>query len=360
MTATMHRQRVDGAPAEARRALAPLCWRLVPILIGLSLAPGAAAAGPPDPVRDAVERALQRLDKGSANYMTHRQCFSCHHQGMAVLAMTAARRRGFAVDADHIESQVAFTLEWFRTQKDNFVKGVDIGGDTATATYGLYTLDAAGRPADETTALVVNYLLQKQSTDGSWPVQAVRPPMEGSLFTSTGVALHVLPAYGPPEGSKDGDDLRQRIARACAMGLEWLRKNEPKTTEDKVFHLRGLVYGGAAKAEVEAARAALLKDQREDGSWSQLPEMSGDAYATGTALTALRLAGLAADAEAYQKGVKYLLAMQRPDGAWVVQTRSKPVQKFFNNGDPGDKSQFLSFATTGWATLALLETLPTK
>jgi hypothetical protein len=35
------------------------------------------------------------------------------------------------------------------------------------------------------------------------------------------------------------------------------------------------------------------------------------------------------------------------------------LQPFFDNGDPGGKSQFISFAATGWATLALLETVPT-
>jgi hypothetical protein len=31
---------------------------------------------------------------------------------------------------------------------------------------------------------------------------------------------------------------------------------------------------------------------------------------------------------------------------------------FFDNGDPHGKSQFISFAATGWAVLALLETVP--
>jgi N-acyl-D-amino-acid deacylase len=43
-----------------------------------------------------------------------------------------------------------------------------------------------------------------------------------------------------------------------------------------------------------------------------------------------------------------------------VQTRSRPVQVFFDNGDPGGKSQFISFLATGWATLALLEACPEK
>src|SRR5262249_17481134 len=123
---------------------------------------------------------------------------------------------------------------------------------------------------------------------------------------------------------------------------------------------RGLVYAGAHKKEIAAARDQLLKEQRKDGSWAQLPALEGDAYATGAVLMALRQAGLAATDPAYQKGVKYLLATQQEDGAWIVKTRSRPVQTFFDNGDPGGKSQFISFASTNWAVLALLELYPVK
>ena len=58
------------------------------------------------------------------------------------------------------------------------------------------------------------------------------------------------------------------------------------------------------------------------------------------------------------KGVQFLLKTQRDDGAWLVETRSKPVQVFFDNGDPGDKSQFISMTATGWAVWALLKSLP--
>jgi hypothetical protein len=73
---------------------------------------------------------------------------------------------------------------------------------------------------------------------------------------------------------------------------------------------------------------------------------------------ALRQAGVEAGAPAYRRGVAYLLRTQTPEGAWIVQTRSRPVQTFFDNGDPGGKHQFISFAATGWAVQALLETVP--
>ena len=39
--------------------------------------------------------------------------------------------------------------------------------------------------------------------------------------------------------------------------------------------------------------------------------------------------------------------------SWLVKTRSKPIQKFFDNGDPHGKNQFISISATSWATAAL-------
>lgn len=308
----------------------------------------------------AIEQGLKRLEQGSAKYIENRQCFSCHHQALSILPMAAARQRGFAVNSEHVQEQVKFIVEFFRPRKDEILKGNGIGGTSTTAAYALWTLEAGGHRADDTTAALVEYLLKNQSEGGFWVPKTDRPPSEGSTFTSTAVAVRTLRAHAPPAGAENQQELRTRIVRATAKGVEWLKKNEPKTTEDKVFRLRGLVDGGAEPPDIDDARNALLKDQREDGSWSQLADLSGDAYATGTALTALRAGGLPGDTEAYRKGVSFLLLSQRPDGAWIVKTRSRPIQKFFDNGDPGDNSQFISFAATGWATLALLESLPAR
>src|SRR5437773_2543075 len=86
--------------------------------------------------------------------------------------------------------------------------------------------NAFAHAADDTTAALVNYLLHKQTADGSWVAQAVRPPSEGSQFTPTGLALRVLKVYAPgPEGKETGE-LAARIAKARALGLAWLAQAE--------------------------------------------------------------------------------------------------------------------------------------
>jgi N-acyl-D-amino-acid deacylase len=330
----------------------------LPVLV---LASAARADTPSDPVKGAVEKGLVRIQKGAASYLTHRQCFSCHHQLMSILSMTSARQRGFAVEPERLAEQVEATLDYFRPRLKVIAKGGDLGGNNETASQTLLALDAAGHPADEVTGALVEFLIRRQAADGSWPIFrfSSRPPSGSTPYRSTAIALRGLQVYG--QASKL-EELREEEPREAALahGKEWLLRSKPETTEDKVWRLRGLVYADADKDQVAAARDLLLKEQKADGSWSQLPEMAGDAYATGTVLMALRHAGLGAEHPAYQKGVKYLLATQKDDGSWFVQTRARPVQTFFDNGDPGGKSQFISFAATNWAVLALLEVMPVK
>jgi hypothetical protein len=182
-----------------------------------------------------------------------------------------------------------------------------------------------------------------------------RLPSEGSKFTNAALALTALRHYADAKGER-----KDRIDAAYRKGVDWLLRGKPADTEDRVFHLRGLVAAKADAGRIRSARDELAEQQQPDGSWRQVPSHPGDAYATGSVLNALQIAGLQPDARIYRKGVAFLLRTQTPEGAWIVRTRSKPVQKFFDNGDPGGDSQFISFLATGWATLALLETFPVR
>jgi N-acyl-D-amino-acid deacylase len=332
-----------------------------PVLALVILTPSVCADGPPEAVKAAIEKGLRRLEQGAANYPKHRQCFSCHHQAISVFSMTAARQRGFPVDDELLAKVIDFSLRSFRNEA-RIARGQGVGGDSVSVVYALHTFAAVERPYDDTTAALVEYLLVKQRRDGAWPVPFAgdRPPTMGSLFTQTGLALYALKRYSPPPDVRGGTELQKRVDTAFTKGRDWLLANKPLSTEDKVFHLRGLVYAGADKEIIMEARVQLLREQREDGSWAQLPTMDGDAYATGTVLTTLRASGLPATDAAYQKGVTYLVGMQKEDGSWIVQTRSRPLQLFFDNGDPGGKSQFISFVATGWAVMSLLELYPRR
>jgi N-acyl-D-amino-acid deacylase len=332
---------------------------LLPTVGLLWLTPAISAAATTDAAKAAIDKGLRRIEQGAANYITKRKCFSCHHQALAILSLTAAQRRGFPVEPASIRRQIAFTLASFN-KKDRIAKGQGVEGASTQAAYALFALEGTGHPADDTTAALIQYLLVRQKPDGSWPALANRPPLEGSLFVNAALSLRALRHYGPARDAKRSEELRTRIESAFRKGRGWLLEHTPTTTEDRIFHLRGLIAAKADKKAIADARARLLKDQHKDGSWAQLPDLAGDAYASGSAVVALRAAGLPTTDPAYRKAVQFLLSTQKDDGSWLVTTRSRQVQTFFDNGDPGGKSQFISFAATNWAVLALLEQYPLK
>jgi hypothetical protein len=52
--------------------------------------------------------------------------------------------------------------------------------------------------------------------------------------------------------------------------------------------------------------------------------------------------------------VAFLLDTQRADGSWLVISRSRGTQPYFESGFPHGTNQFISAAGTAWATSALV------
>lgn len=305
-------------------------------------------------VRAAIEKSLPLIERSMAEYRSQRKCFACHHVAIPTFAMVEARRRQFTVDEKNLRQHVEHTLDFLKTGRENFLAGRGTGGKADTAGYALWTLEAAEAPASETTAAVTSYLLEWQKEDEHWSCTSRRPPSEASHITTTYLAARALQAYGTSEQ-------QERIAERCDQVLKWLLTVESKDTEDLVFRLRALARLGADRQRIDLATRQLLERQRDDGGWSQTDALASDAYATGTALVALCEYGeTSVDDPAYQRGARFLLNSQLPDGSWHVVSRSKPFQTYFESGFPHGKDQFISMAASCWAINALLLYCPTS
>lgn len=69
------------------------------------------------------------------------------------------------------------------------------------------------------------------------------------------------------------------------------------------------------------------------------------------------MGGIPVTQRSYQRGINYLLADQAADGAWLVLSRSYPLQKQFESGFPYGHNQWISAAASSWATMALILTV---
>jgi N-acyl-D-amino-acid deacylase len=330
-----------------RTTRATICQALAIASIVL-LAPSLLAAEEPLDARiaAAVKRGLPLVEKAAENYPTHRKCFSCHHQTLPMLAVVCARQAGLGGNEAILAAQAEFTLASFHGELEDLRAGRGIGGRAMTVTYGLWALALAARPADETTAAMVEYLLKTQKDDGHWEGQSVRPPMEESYATCTVLAVGGLRQFATEEQ-------KPAVEAAIGKAKTWLINRVPESQEDRAARLWGMHQLAPDSEEFNAAREAVLSAQRPDGGWSQMAEMESDAYSTGQALVVLRASGLNAAESACQRAAEFLLKTQQDDGSWFVATRAKPVQVLFDNGDPHGKDQFISTPATSWALAAL-------
>src|SRR5205809_5154176 len=218
-------------------------------------------------IKAAVAKSLPLLETGARGSMEKRkQCFTCHNQGLPVMALTTARSRGITIDVENLRRQVQFTADFLEKNRTNYLDGRGQGGQALTAGYALWTLEMGGWKSGETTDAVAEYLLKFQNDLDHWKPQTVRPPSEGSLFTVSFVALRGLKRYGTAAQ-------QERIAQRTAQVRKWAMNTAARETEDRVFRLRSLHIAEAPGDEIRGAVQELLKTQRADGGWAQLASL---------------------------------------------------------------------------------------
>jgi len=319
---------------------------LVATSVGLPAAP--APRSKAETAVQAVSKALPLLVAAAEGHAEQKTCFACHNQSFPMMAFAAAKSRGLALPKELLKEQTEHIAGFVAANREKFRKGEGTGGQVDTAGYAILTLELGGYKADENTEAVVEYLLKTQPDRDHWRAVSNRPPTEASHFTPTYLAIRAIKFWGVKE-QKDRGAKRIEAARG------WLLKTGAKDTEDRVFRLLALKEAGADETAIAAAAWELLNSQKADGGWAQLLNMETDAYATATALVALHQAGgLAVDHPAFARGIGFLVKHQRTDGSWFIASRSKPFQPYYESGFPHGKDQFISAATSGWATTALI------
>jgi ankyrin repeat protein len=325
------------------------------LLIALSTAAPALAQAPGP--RTAVLRAMPILQKSARTFVEKQSCFSCHHNALSVMTLRLADRRGIPVDPSVLEAVETKTFRELRGANalDDAVQAAGVSDPTPNESFLLMAAHDAGLPAGVTTAVVARRLARWQHADGHWMTSDFRPPHSSSEFTATASAVRAITAYMPPELAGERDAV---VRKATA----WLAATWPQSTEDATFRVLGLVWGGAPSDAIASATRVLLSLQLPGGGWPQLDGYSADAYSTGEAMYALRASGIAASTREWQRGARFLLSTQAADGTWHVRTRMiSPADispPYFHTGFPYGKDEFLSYAGTCWAVMALLSDMP--
>ena len=315
------------------------------------------AARPAPTVKAAVERSLPALERSAKTFVASRSCVSCHHNILPILTLRLAASRGFTIDRAVLESVERKTFRELTNARafDDAVQGANVSDPTPNDSWLLVAALDAGLAPNPTSGVYAKRIASWQH-DGHWTTSDFRPPHSSSPFTATATAVRAIRAYLP-------DDMRHAREAAIAQARRWLAATAPASTEDATFRLLGLVWAEAAPDEVAEATRDLVKLQKPGGGWAQLADgYAADAYSTGEALYALGEAGTPSSSPVWRRGTAFLLSTQAPDGTWHVRTRMiSPAQvspPYFTTGFPYRKDEYLSYAASCWATVALLSSMP--
>ncbi len=301
--------------------------------------------------RDAVQRAVDLMQASSERFLSRRNsCVSCHHQLLPAMAFGMARERGLKVDETQLGRQLVAQIEGARENVRYGSLELVYGGFNGGK--GLFALHALGYHEEEVVWPEARFLRETQNFDGLWRSFGRAPMDEPCGIQQTAWAIGGLRLF--PRIAK-----HHATIRSLERAMHVLRSETPLTVTQWNTQLLGLHWGGESSRQLQIHVQALLKRQRPDGGWAQLPTLESDAWATGQTLYALKQAGaVAPDYPAYQRGVDFLLKTQFEDGSWWVQTRAWPFQPHFDSGFPHGRDQWISIAGTAWATMALLSTMP--
>ncbi len=286
--------------------------------------------------QDAERRAIAYLAREVPQWSKQNRCFSCHNNGDAARALYAAQHFGFQVPPEALADTTAWLLrplDWDNNRGDPAFSDKKLARIQFAASLGEAA--EAGLVKDRKALIqAADSLLQYQEADGSWQVDtgaAVGSPVTYGACLATYMARRTLERADPVR-------FRDAIAKADA----WLQAAPANTIPDAAAVALALNAGGKKRQALKT----ILHSQNSDGGWGPHPHSPSEAFDTAIALLALRtFVDQPEIRERIQRGRTYLDRAQLESGGWPETTRPA-----------GGRSYAQHISTTGWATLALLET----
>jgi hypothetical protein len=310
----------------------------------------------PAVVKQAAAKSMLLLQRSGYIFTNNneRKCASCHHNTLTALACGIARQKGVPV-VDSFDTRNVAGMEntlvgaCNPNQINRFINANFI------IPYVLLGLNAEKYQPTIYTDISVDYIMGQAKADGSFLTESGRVPLETGEIHLTAMSIRSIQLYA--SAAK-----KQHVQQLVTKTKQWLEKQVTNQQQELAFQLLGLQWCGSSTDAKTKVFEKLRSMQNKDGGWSQLPTMKSDAYATGQTLYALFESGMAkTDDAVYQKGLNYLLKTQDASGAWIVATRSFPIQPMIDSEfPPYDYNQFISATASNWATIALLNALPDK
>ena len=244
------------------------------------------------------------------------------HAGMEIFctAVTGLALARAGIDADRLARMARYLLEQ-QNPDGGWAYAADVAQSDADSTaYCLEVLHCAGSHRDQASIISgERYLVGLLGGDGGFPTYMRGEPSEAAVTAGAVSALDHAPCRYP---GVINDGIRFLLSRQGPEGT--FERNWSLSESNAIFRVVNALTsphsgGGPALREpvnhaLNRSWAYLHRTQNIDGGWGHQSHSDSDPISTAYSLIALARQG---DTEALQTGTAYLLAHQRPDGAFT-------------------------------------------
>ncbi len=297
-----------------------------------SSGPGSAAG--------AEEKAIEFLSREVPAWFRGNGCFSCHNNGDGARALYTATRKGYSIARTSLDDTTAWLsrpAHWEENKGDPGFSDKRLGDVQFAA--ALSVAIESGHITDKRPLVeAARRLITSQGSDGSWPIE----PAHASGSPAT---------YGTPLATLMALDTLRKLPQpatrdAIARAERWFSRLTPKSTLDVAALLLSQTGTGTQSSRTRENLEMMRNLQNGDGGWGLYRGSRSETFDTAIALLALtRFRNTRGINSRIDRGRSFLLAEQESDGGWPATTRPS-----------GGESYAQRLSTTGWATIALLET----
>jgi squalene cyclase len=275
-------------------------------------------------------------------WSTENNCYSCHNNGDAARALFLARHLSYPVPFQSLADTIAWLAAPDRWERN--------GGDGPSNDKRLARIQFA---AALQAALDVGLIKDGRALSRAAEWIALDQKSDGSWLNDAGLSLGSPATYGTALATYMAREIlaasdARRFAAQIDKADSWLGHVQIRSNVDAAAVLLAARDRSqpAWREQQERALARLRQGQSGDGGWGPFVTAPPEPYDTAVALLALRrFSHSPGIQEMVQRGRAFLIANQLPDGSWPETTRPA-----------GAESYAQRISTTGWATLALLQT----
>lgn len=287
-----------------------------------------------------MKLAARSLDESALDWQKTNQCCQCHANLMYLVARPALRAIVTPPNEvrDLFESLVRdrWETKGLRYPSEAMVVAVPMAFNDRATSGTLHPL----------TRKALDRMLTFQRADGGWAGIGGSPrtfinEFEETLFAALGIAV------APGEYART-----EPASRALGGIRKYVAAHPPRIPYQRAMLLWASHYvdGLMTDSDRDKAVQELLALQRSDGGCTlqELLEddrdwqrgrfargLSSDGYGTGFVIFTLRQAGVPANAESLQRGIKWLKANQRASGRWFTPTASRRTLNLPSNSGTG-------------------------